>query len=112
MRFQLHPSARLIDSPHPIFRIWQAHQPGHEDDPVDLGQGGDAVLVARGTAGVSLERLSASARAFLASLAGHLTLDDAVSRAMAVDPGFDLGETLRNHVASHTIVSFRAPTSP
>jgi len=110
--FLLHPSARLVASRYPIFRIWQAHQPGREDDAVDVGQGGDTVLVARGPHGVSLERISASVHAFLASLARHLTLDEAVSRALAADLGFDLGEALRNHVASRTIVAFRARPSP
>jgi hypothetical protein len=112
LRFQLHPSARLIVSAYPIFSIWQAHQPGREDDPpVDLGRGGDTVLVVRGADGVSLERLSPSAYAFLALLAGGVTLDEALGRTLAADPGFDLGEALRRHVGSGTIVGLRSRAS-
>jgi hypothetical protein len=112
LRFALHPSARFIVSRYPIFRIWQANQPGHEEDPrVDLSEGGDALLVVRGAEGVSVQRLSPSTHAFLSSLRGHLTLSQAVDRAIAADASFDLGEALRAHVASQTIVPFRAPSS-
>ena len=110
LRLVLHPSARFVVSPYPIFRIWQANQPGHAGDPpIDLGEGGDALLVIRGIDGVSVERLSAPAHKFLSSLAGQLTLDAAVERALAADASFDLGEALRRYVASQTIVAFRAP---
>jgi hypothetical protein len=109
LRLSLHPSARFVVSPYPIFRIWQANQPGHGDDPpVDLSEGGDRLLVVRGADGVSLHRLSPAEHAFLSALAGHLPLGDAVDRAVATDASFDLGEALHTHVAARTIVGFRS----
>jgi len=109
LRFRLHPSARLVASAYPLFRIWQAHQPGHEDDRVDLGQGGDAVLVLRAAGMVAVQRLSRGAHAFLLALAHNLALTDAAGHALAADAAFDLGEALQSHVASRAIVSFSAP---
>src|SRR5579862_1142785 len=48
LQFVLHPSARLLTSPFPILHIWQVNQPGFAgDDRVDLGEGGDDLLVQR-----------------------------------------------------------------
>ena len=109
LRLRLHPSARLLVSPHPVFRIWQAHQPGHEDERVDLGAGGDALLVLRAADAVAVQRLSRGAHAFLLALGHNLALADAVDHALAADAAFDLSEALKSHVAAGAIVSFSAP---
>ncbi|HUH93336.1 MAG TPA: DNA-binding domain-containing protein [Casimicrobiaceae bacterium] len=109
LRFRLHPSARLVASAYPLFRIWQAHQPGHEDDRVDLGEGGDALLVLRAAGAVAVQRLSRGVHAFLLALGHNLALADAVDHALAADAAFNLGEELKSHVASGAIVSFSAP---
>ncbi len=112
LRFKFHPSAQLIASPYPILHIWQVNQPAHTgDDRVDLGEGGDALLIVRGTNGVTVERLTPGAYAFLFALARNLQLADAVERALAAEPSFDLATTLKGHVAAQTLVAFRAPPS-
>ena len=108
LRFRLHPSARLLRSAHPILSIWQAHQPGHED-PVNLGAGGDALLIVRGGEGVGVRRLAPANHAFLRGLAADLGLGDALERALAVDASFDLREALGSYVAERVIVGFRSP---
>ena len=111
LRFRLHPSARLIASPFPIFRIWQINQPDHEsEERIDLGEGGDTLLVQRGPGGVTIERLAAGEHALLTALSANATLAGAAAVAVAADPEFDLAGALRRHVANHTIVAFRAPT--
>ena len=110
LRFRLHPSARLLVSQYPVFSIWQVHQPGHEDERVDLGVGGDALLVLRVAGTVAVERLSRGSHAFLLALGHNLALADAVDHALAVDAAFELGEALERHVAAGAIVSFSAPT--
>lgn len=109
LRLRLHPSARLLRSPYPILSIWRANQPGHEDERVDLGEGGDALLVARGAIGIAVQRLAPADHTFLRGLAADLVLADALDRALAVDAAFDLREALRSHVADSVIVGFRAP---
>jgi hypothetical protein len=112
-RFKLHPSAQLVASPYPIFHIWRVNQSGHVgDDHVDLGEGGDALLVVRGTDGVAVERLSPGASAFLFALARNLRLADAFGRALGAEPSFDLSATLKGLIAVQTIVAVREPVSP
>ena len=110
LRLGLHPSARLIASPFPILRIWQTNQPGYEgDDRVDLGEGGDTLLVLRTSQGVAVERVGVAIHAFLAALAANASLAQAAAHAAKVDDRFDLAAVLREYVVNHTIVAFRAP---
>ena len=112
LRVALHPSARLFVSAYPILHIWQVNQPGHPgDDRVDLGEGGDALLVLRGHDGVSIERISDGERALLEALASNATLADAMARATEAEPAFNLAAALGRHVAGRTIVAFRVPAT-
>jgi hypothetical protein len=111
LRFRLHPSARLVTSRYPILHIWQVNQPDHAgDDAVDLGEGGDTLLVLRAKDGVRIERLAPGDHALLAALERRVCLVEATARAAAADPAFDLTRVLQRHVASRTIVAFHAPS--
>jgi hypothetical protein len=113
LRLALHPSVQLVASPYPVLRIWQANQPDHAgDERVDLAEGGDALLIARGAQRVTIERLDPGAHAFLLALARDLELQDAVEHALAVEAAFDLPAALKAHVAARIIVAFHAPPSP
>jgi hypothetical protein len=93
--------------------IWQVNRPDHAgEDRVDLGEGGDALLVARGVDGVAIERLRPGAHVFLLALARNLKLGEALERALAAEASFDLSAVLKAHVAAQIIVAFRAPPSP
>ena len=110
LRFALHPSAQLVASPYPILHIWQVNQPDRAgDERVDLGEGGDALLIARSTNGVTIERLTPGALAFLLALDRNLTLGEALERALAAGPSFDLSAALKAHVAAQVIVAFHPP---
>jgi hypothetical protein len=110
LRFVLHPSARIVVSPYPVLRIWQVNQPDYTgDDRVDLGEGGDALLVWRTVDDIAIERLAAGEHAFLAALAGNARLTVAAERAAGTEASFDLTDVLRRHVAVQAIVAFRAP---
>jgi hypothetical protein len=112
LRFVLHPSVRFVVSAYPIFHIWQVNQPGQtEDDRVDLGEGGDMLLVRRASDGVVIERLAAGEHAFLAALAGNRSLNDATERASGIDPSFDVAGALKRHVTAGSVVAFRAPSN-
>ncbi len=109
LRLLLHPSAHLIASPFPIMRIWQTNQPSYEgDDRIDLGEGGDTLLVLRASSGTAVERIPAAEHAFLSGLASNASLSRAAARAGELDPGFDLASILRARVVDRTIVAFRA----
>jgi hypothetical protein len=106
----LHPSAQLVESRYPILHIWQINQPDHEvADEVDLGEGGDSLLVARGERGVEIERLRAGEAAMLGALAANEPLAIGAALATKADPSFDLPAALRKNVANHVLVALRAP---
>ncbi len=116
--FVLHPSARLLASPWPVLKIWQVNQPTHAgDQSVDLGLGGDRLLVIRRDLTVQIERLDVAEYALLAALAAGSRLGDAFAAALAQDDapvsgygaGFDLNLFLRRHVQARTLVDFRIP---
>jgi hypothetical protein len=112
LRFVLNPSAHFVASLYPVLRIWQVNQDGFEgDDTVDLGAGGDSLLVLRGASGVSIERLGAGEHALLTALARRAGLGEAAARAADKEEGFDLTRALRDHVAAQRLVAFRVPPS-
>lgn len=113
LRFALHPSAHLIVSPYPILHIWRVNQPRYAgESAVDLGEGGDALLVLRSAQGVSIEPLAPGEHALLAALAAGATLGHAAQRAATAEPTFDLTASLRGHVGAQAIVAFRIPRTP
>jgi hypothetical protein len=105
-RFALDPSCRLVRSPWPVMRIWQAHQDGG-DLHVDLHAGGDALLVRRDGNAVAIARVSEGELAFLDALANGADLAAALEAASGSDPAFDLGAALRAHIASGAIMALR-----
>lgn len=108
-RFALDPSCRLLATEHPVFRIWQVHQPGFDGDAtVQFGTGTDRLLVRRENGGVVIERVVHGDFALLRALNDGQDLANALDAAMAADPTFDLGATLRMHIAHRTLVGLRS----
>ena len=106
LRLELHPSCRLVASPYPIMRIWQTNQPAYEgDDRVMLDESADRLLVRRGVEGVPIERLSAGDHAWLAALRDGKSLGASIEAAQNAEATFDLGASLREHIAAGTIVA-------
>jgi len=108
-RLVLDPSCRLVVSPYPLLRIWRANQADRDgDEPIALDEGGGALLVRRDPPGVVLVPLAAGDAAWLAALANGDALGVAIDAALAADVAFDLGATLRSHIAEGTIVAIAA----
>ncbi|MET0204364.1 MAG: DNA-binding domain-containing protein [Casimicrobiaceae bacterium] len=106
VRLALGGSCRLITSAFPILRIWRANQPDRAgDERISQDEGGIALLVRRDPQGVALESLDAGEQAWIAALAQRATLGAAMDAAFAADPSFDLGATLRAHIAAGTIAA-------
>lgn len=105
--FQLHPSARLLESAFPCLRIWQVNQPDFDGEPaVNLDAGAEQLLVIRHGLEVMIVVLGAGEYAMLRAFADRKTLGEAVDAALAVEPAFDLGAALRRHVAAGTLTGF------
>jgi len=96
LRFELDPAARLVCSVYPVVRIWEAHQDGHEPEPIDLGSGGEQALVHRRSSRVSVHRLTPAEYACLAALRSARPLGIALDEAIALDDEFDLRSALRS----------------
>jgi hypothetical protein len=110
LRFTLHPATALLRSAFPLLRIWQINQPEYAgDQQVDLGEGGDDLLVARAEFLVTIARLPRAEFEFLAALQGGAALGEAVEAALESDAGFDLQSALMKHVGTATIVDVTAP---
>jgi hypothetical protein len=106
LRFALRPCIRLVSSRYPVLRIWHANQ---ADDvaPVDLGAGGERVLVARSGKGLRLEALDAGTFAFAQSLADGEPLADALDAGCAAAHGFDAGAALGLLARLDALAGFR-----
>ena len=102
---ELHPSVGLLASTCPVARIWEVHQPGYEGDvAVDLGGGGENVLVCRPHYRAVVAALGAGELEFLVRAARAETLAAALEQALAADAGFDLGASLQRWIGLNVIV--------
>ena len=107
----LDPACRLIGSPWPIDRIWQAHQATcGAIDAVDLDAGGVLLVIYRAVghrdAGeVGWLRVNTPAFAFVGSLLADGRLRKACALAGAIDPAFDAGSLLAVLIEGGAVVS-------
>jgi Putative DNA-binding domain len=92
LRFE--PSLTLIESAWPIDAIWRANQPD-ADGVVDLGSGAARMEVRRVGDDVVFRALAPGTFAFRAALSAGRALEDAVERALAAEPAFDLASEIR-----------------
>jgi hypothetical protein len=84
---RLAPGTALVNSPHPLDRIWLASQPGAPDGTVDLDAGGAHLLVLRRPDDAAFVVLSAAEARFAEGIALGKSLEEAAGR---VDGEFDL----------------------
>jgi len=112
--FILHPAIRLVRSDFPVLTIWSAHQPGAgsmaaaaiEDTTIDLGSGGENIMLRRSDREIEMHRLPSAEFAFLKMLANGLSLATAADEASAIDTQFDLARALQRHVGLAVLVDF------
>jgi len=99
LRFSLRSACRLLDSPFPILKIWEANQPeSAASELISLDSEPDFLLVCRTTGRLRLHRLEPGHYRLLASFAAGLGLDEALAASLACDPRFDLGAALRRSI--------------
>jgi hypothetical protein len=118
--FVLHPAVRLVRSAFPVLTIWSAHQPRPDgsgaaiidDTIIDLGLGGEFVLLRRTDSAVELHRLPHAEFALLEVLARGATLSAAADAAAVLDPGFDVSHALQRQVLLAVLVDFTVPAAP
>jgi len=123
LRFQLHPTVRLFESPHPCVHIWEANvQNDAEPELIDLSEGADRVLLMRSDGGrLTFHRLTIGEQGFLQALIAGERFEAAVAAGAAPlnddsdlgnrDLGragdFDAAASLQRFVLSGVIVDFQ-----
>lgn len=93
----LHPTARLLASPWPIWRLWSGEAPVAEVLPAP-----ERVLVVRPAMEVLTRPLSPGEHALLAAFAAGHMLAEAADAAQDAEPGLDLQQALARHLAAGT----------
>jgi hypothetical protein len=112
LRFDLRPAIRFVQSSYPIIRIWRANQADAEaHDVIDLGSGGDNVLVLRAPECVEFHRIPAGDFALLRALSRGENLGVALECALEADASLDLGAALRRGLSLNLFTGLRSPTS-
>jgi len=102
LRLALHPSVSLLQSPHPIVSIWEAHQAA-EVAPVSAWTP-EAALVARPALDVGIWRLPPGGHCFIGRLADGHALAAAVEAASATAADFDLTANLAILLRANVVV--------
>ena len=108
VQLYLGPSVRLIRSRFPALTIWRMNVGVGAPGPVDLGAGGENVLVARPGTQVELRLLSQASTEFIQSLIDGWPVIEAASAALAVDYHFDLSLDLVELLQSGIVVGFQS----
>jgi hypothetical protein len=106
-RLRLHPSARLMESPFPVSRIWELNvQTSTIDGKRRISGGAEYLLIVRPHATVEVRRISRGAHAALTALAQGLPVPEMFAVGSEADPGVELvthllslaeGETFCSH---------------
>lgn len=110
LRLERQRGSHLLGSDFPVATIWNANQPDSPaDQTIDLGSGGENVLVLRGATGAELLLLTDAELALLRTLDAGEPLGAAFDSAFARDDSFDLGAVLqrlfRHGVFRHADIS-------
>lgn len=95
LRFSLSPAHRVVSSRYPVLAIWRSNQPDGPDDRIDLGAGGEQVLVVRNRDDIELHPVSAAFAAFVLALGDGAPLGDACELAASGSPTFDPAAALK-----------------
>ena len=107
LKFELHPSCRLLASTWPIQRVWQANQPGAPEGlPIDLSGGGVFLLIRRQQFDVVVETLDGGGFCMLNLLAIGRPFDEACRSAVAAQADFDLAGFMQKHVTAGVFAEF------
>jgi hypothetical protein len=105
LRFRLHPSVRLVQSPFPVLSIWRTNLPESEPISIDLTRA-EAVLIVRPDAEVEIHSLTAGGVAFIRALGADASIVGATRAAMMADRCFDLSDNLAGLFRANAVVDY------
>ncbi len=103
---ELHPASALLASPWPVVDIWRLaiHHDGVQS--LEIGGGGQRVLVARRGLEMEFQQLDPAEYAFVEALIGGQCLTAAFEKAVAQDSGFELAGCLARQFDLGNIVGY------
>jgi hypothetical protein len=109
VRFELHPSLRLIRSAGPVYALWRAalDDSAEESALAVLTGRAEQVLVVRPDMTVATRPIAVADLLLMETLAEGLPLGEAGARAQAADAGFDLQAALALHLAGGSFAGCR-----
>jgi hypothetical protein len=107
LRFDLHPSVRLVRSAWPVLAIWEANQPGRDGTP-ERDEGADEVLVWREALRVRMALLAAPEARFVECLMNGADLDEAAAGVQ----GWDFAPALERLAARGVLAGFSTRGTP
>ncbi|HET7921153.1 MAG TPA: DNA-binding domain-containing protein [Gammaproteobacteria bacterium] len=105
LRFQLHPSLRLVNSIHAILDIWLYCQE-QQDEGLKLDNNGQSVMLWRSEDQIAMRMIGAGLRAFLQAILDGTTLSAAHAVALVADENFDLETALQGLFADALITGY------
>lgn len=94
IRLLVHPSVRVVRSQLPALTIWRMNVVDGVPTPVDLGAGGEDVLVVRPMADVEVRSMPEGGAEFVRALSEGMSVLAAMKMAMTADCRFDLSANL------------------
>lgn len=103
LRFDMHPSMRLVRSRYPVVTIWSANRRCDRPKALDAGSGSEDALIARPGLTVEVRRLPEGGAVFITALLEGRTLGEAAGAAAEADPAFDLQANLAGLIRSGAI---------
>lgn len=107
LRFELHPTLRLYQSPYPALLIWEANLANEaQPQPIDLRAGGDRLALMRRAGKLTFQGLNRGEFAFLEALERGAPFGEAIASAAACESQFDAGAVLRRFIGAEAIVDF------
>jgi len=108
VEFLLHPSVRLLTSPHPVLAIWRLARSDNPNPAAPMAvESGEHLIVLRPASEVLMRELDAGAFTFLAALQASQPVEAALVAAIQTSPGFSPEGSLGSLVA---MGAFTAPT--
>jgi len=110
MRFEWHPSLRVIESPYAVVTLWAAHQTDDEIPSVQVDHA-ERAIVLRDALDVLVLPVAAGTACFVGRTLAGMAFGAAAAAAAEVDASFDLSATLSMLMRHGVLVSLRAPST-
>ena len=107
MVFQLPANSHLIPSKYPLYRIWRLTQDPEHEETVNLGNGGEAVIVWRDDATILVEPLTQAEYFILNCFSRDLSLEKVCARAARNKNSIDVTGGLSVLAARGWLASFK-----